>query len=112
MTKIFLNRPLKPGKTTEIEIEFGYLEFLVPHVPADCKQIYEYTGNLYFYSMFKALKETTTVIVPPNNIVSYTKAHPVSQSNHTILYGPYKNVPSFAIENFQVIKLYIYIVVG
>lgn len=117
-----------PGKITEIELEFGYdktnireLEFgynktnirkgINKTILSDCRQIVTYTGNLYFHSMFKSLKQTTTVIVPPNSIVmSYTKAHPVSQNNHTIRYGPYKNVPSLAIKNFQVIKLCVYIV--
>ena len=84
----------------QIDVETVYTHQLAPH-PASItqkeKQLVLFHGNHYFYSPYTSLKQSTTVNLGTRNVESYSKLKPASQSDNTILYGPYENVPAFSV---------------
>jgi len=90
-----------------VDVETIYTHLLTPH-PASItqkeKQLVLYHGNHYFYSPYRVAKQTTVVSLGTRNTESYTKLKPVSQTDNTITYGPYENIPPFSV-----VSMYVYL---
>ncbi|XP_015606406.1 dolichyl-diphosphooligosaccharide--protein glycosyltransferase subunit 1 [Cephus cinctus] len=103
--QIELKDSLPPGRSVSVEVEVVSTHELVPH-PKEIiqkeKQLVRYTGNLYLYSPYPVLKQSTMVVFPSRNIESYTKIKPVSQTESTITYGPYDKRAPFSSEELAV----------
>lgn len=103
--KIELKDPLSPGRTMSVEVEMVLSHELIPHpkeITQKEKQLVKYMGNIYLYSPYTVVKQTTTVSLPSRNVESYTKFKPVSQSDSMITYGPYEKLPSFSYEPLNI----------
>lgn len=87
---------LPAGAPTQILfIETVFTKSLVPYpteIQQSDRQLVRYFGNAYFYSPFKTLSQKTTVQLSSKNVESYTTVKPSSQSDSTIIYGPYENI--------------------
>ncbi|PNF17111.1 Dolichyl-diphosphooligosaccharide--protein glycosyltransferase subunit 1 [Cryptotermes secundus] len=96
---------LKHGETAVVDVETVYTHQLTPH-PASItqkeKQLVLYHGNHYFYTPYPVTKQSTVVNLGTRSIESYTKLKPTSQSDYTIMYGPYENIPPFSIDKMSV----------
>ena len=68
------------------------------------KQLVVLEANLYFYSAYPTTSQTTTVVTTSSNVESYTKTKPVSQSDTSIIYGPYEDKAAFSEVNFSAIN--------
>jgi len=103
--RIEMKDALKPGETAVVDVETIYTHLLTPH-PASVtqkeKQLVLYHGNHYFYSPYHVAKQTTVVNLGTRNTESYTKLKPVSQTDNTITYGPYENIPPFSVDKMSV----------
>lgn len=103
--RIEMKDVLKHGETTVVDVETVYTHLLTPH-PASItqkeKQLVLYHSNHYFYSPYHVAKQTTVVNLGTRNIESYTKLKPVSQTDNTIMYGPYENIPQFSVDKMSV----------
>ncbi|XP_076763080.1 dolichyl-diphosphooligosaccharide--protein glycosyltransferase subunit 1 [Xylocopa sonorina] len=103
--RIELKDALFPGRTASVEIEWILTHELVPHpkeITQNEKQLIKYMGNIYLYSPYDIMKQTTTVSLPTRNIESYTKFKPVSQSDSVITYGPYEKLAPFSYEELSI----------
>lgn len=60
------------------------------------KQLVVLNANLYFYSPYTTVTQTTVVTTNSATIESYTKTKPVSQSDNTLTYGPHENKAPFS----------------
>ncbi|XP_076656577.1 dolichyl-diphosphooligosaccharide--protein glycosyltransferase subunit 1 [Halictus rubicundus] len=103
--KIELKDPLSPGRTMSVEVVMVLSHELIPHpkeITQKEKQLVKYMGNIYLYSPYTVVKQTTTVSLPSRNVESYTKFKPVSQSDSMITYGPYEKLPPFSIETLNI----------
>ncbi|KAG7200307.1 hypothetical protein KM043_017771 [Ampulex compressa] len=102
---IELREPLLPGRTVSVEVETIFTHELKPHpkeITQKEKQLVKYIGNVYIYSPYPVIKQTTTVSLPSRNVESYTKLKPVTQSDSVIMYGPYKKQPAYSQEEITV----------
>ncbi|KAJ8867481.1 hypothetical protein PR048_031283 [Dryococelus australis] len=103
--RINLEDTLQPGKTAVLDVETVFSKLLAP-LPAAIaqkeKQLVVYDGNHYAYSPYFTTKQTTVVTVASRNVESYSKLKPVSQSDTTIMYGPYEKVPAFSIDKMSI----------
>ncbi|KAF5274513.1 hypothetical protein FQA39_LY07125 [Lamprigera yunnana] len=96
-----LNQPVTPSRTTTINVEYILTNSLVPYPSSIIqkeKQLVRYFGNHYFYSPYPTVKQTTSVIVNTRSIENYSKLKPVSQSDSSIMYGPYSEITPFTID--------------
>ncbi|KZC13648.1 PREDICTED: dolichyl-diphosphooligosaccharide--protein glycosyltransferase subunit 1 [Dufourea novaeangliae] len=103
--RIELKEPLNPRRTMSVEIEMILSHELLPHpkeITQKEKQLVKYTGNIYLYTPYNIIKQTTTVSLPSRNVESYTKFKPVSQSDSIITYGPYEKLSSFSYEELNI----------
>lgn len=103
--RIDLKNNLQPGKTVGVEIEVVLTHNLIPYPAAITqkeKQLLLFNGNNYFFSPYKTVKQTTTIMTGTKNIESYSKTKPVSLSDTNIVYGPYSNIQPFTIEKLVV----------
>ncbi|XP_006607827.1 dolichyl-diphosphooligosaccharide--protein glycosyltransferase subunit 1 [Apis dorsata] len=103
--QIELKDPLSPGRTMSVEIEWILTHELIPHpkeITQKEKQLVKYIGNIYLYTPYTIIKQTTTVSLPSRNIESYTKFKPVSQSDSFITYGPYEKLSPFSYEELNI----------
>jgi len=97
--RIDLKSSLASGSTTSLTVELvlgGALEMYPAAISQKEKQLARFTGNVYSYLPYPTTTQTTTVNLPSSNIESYTKTKPVSLSDSTITYGPYKNIAPFS----------------
>jgi oligosaccharyltransferase complex subunit alpha (ribophorin I) len=82
-----------------------YTHQLTPH-PASItqkeKQLVLYNGNHYFYTPYPVTKQSTVVNLGTRSIESYTKLKPTSQSDYTLTYGPYENIPPFSVVGINI----------
>lgn len=105
--RIDLRQPIDGGKFGHIEVEAVFSHHLVPH-PSEItqaeKQYVLYYGNVYFFTPYVSRKQQTTVTMTSTNVESYTKLKPVSQTDSTITYGPYENVP--ALSSYKMVVHY------
>ncbi|KAK3762792.1 hypothetical protein RRG08_040489 [Elysia crispata] len=97
--RVTLRSALDGGKTTVVELEAIFSHILRPY-PSEIaqaeKQLVVLEANLYFYSPYPTTSQTTTVVTTSSNVESYTKTKPVSQSDTSIIYGPYEDKSAFA----------------
>ena len=61
-----------------------------------------YSGSHYAYLPYKCKTQTTKVTLSSNNIESYSKLKPVSQSDAVITYGPYSNVEPLSFDEMTI----------
>lgn len=100
-----LRQPLNQGRTAGITVEYVYTDALQPYpnsISQKDRQLVRYFGNHYFYSPYKTVKQTTTVMLNSRDIENYTKLKPVSQQDTTITYGPYNNIESLTVDQLIV----------
>ena len=86
---------LEVGKVMTVKVETVYSHCLTPYpaqISQDERQYVVFTGNLYLYSPYKAMKQKTSVTTSTSSIESYTKTQPVSLSNNVITYGPFEDI--------------------
>jgi len=102
---IELKDTLEAGKTIKLQVEAVFSNHLSPH-PAEItqkeKQLVQYRGNAYLYSQYKVGSQTTKISLSSSNIESFTKVKPSSQSESTVTYGPYENIPPLSEEDIVV----------
>ena len=88
--------------TFQLQVEAVFSNHLAPH-PAEItqkeKQLVQYRGNAYLYSQYKVKSQTTKILLSSSNIESFTKVKPSSQSESTVTYGPYDNIPPLSEVN-------------
>ena len=81
-----------------IEIETVYTHSLIPfpsEIVQSERQLVQYFGNVYFSSPYLTRTQTTKVkLTATGSIESYTKVKPTTQTDRTISYGPYDNIPA------------------
>ncbi|XP_076171904.1 dolichyl-diphosphooligosaccharide--protein glycosyltransferase subunit 1 [Ptiloglossa arizonensis] len=103
--RIELKDTLSPGRIMSVEIEMILTHELIPHpkeITQKEKQLVKYIGNIYLYSPYNIMKQTTIVSLPSRNVESYTKFKPVSQSDSMITYGPYEKLLPFSYEELSI----------
>ena len=66
------------------------------------KQQVLFTASHYVFSLYEVKEQTTTVKLSSATIESYTKLKPVSASESTITYGPYKDISAFRSNEMKV----------
>ncbi|KAK6176821.1 hypothetical protein SNE40_015049 [Patella caerulea] len=97
--------PLAAGKSTTVEVETIYAHVLQAY-PAEIlqseKQLVIFISNLYFYSPYKTLTQTTSVTTTSSSIESYTRTKPVSVSDNVIKYGPFEEREPFVEAELKV----------
>jgi oligosaccharyltransferase complex subunit alpha (ribophorin I) len=97
--KIELKSSLSAGASTTITVEVvlgGALEMFPAAISQKEKQLARFSGNLYVYSPYNILTQTSTVQLASSNLESYTKTKPVSLSDSSITYGPHNNIAPFS----------------
>lgn len=103
--KVTLAEPLAAGKTVTIDSTMVFTHALQPFPAAigqSEKQLVLYVGNHYLLSPYGAKSQTTTVKLSSATIESYSKLKPVSTSESTITYGPYKNVAAYSTSEMKI----------
>jgi oligosaccharyltransferase complex subunit alpha (ribophorin I) len=81
--------------TSTIVIETVQAKALEPYPTAitqNEKQLVRFFGNAYFYSPYKTISQKTTVHVGTRSTESFTQVKPSSQSDTSIIYGPYEDI--------------------
>ncbi|KAH7290767.1 hypothetical protein KP509_30G062800 [Ceratopteris richardii] len=97
---ISLNKPLKGGETTTVDVYSVFTHVLKPF-PAEITQsdvqLVLYYDSAYIFSAYP-VKLQTTIFKLPNNprVESYTKVNPVKQADTDLKYGPYENIRAFS----------------
>jgi len=103
--KVTLAEPLAAGKSITVDSTMVYAHALQPF-PASIgqseKQLVLFVGNHYLLSPYLAKTQTTTVKLSSATIESYSKLKPVSTSESTITYGPYKNVAAYSTSEMKI----------
>jgi len=97
--KVQLKPALDAGKTSTIDVEAIFSHVLQPYpseITQSEKQLVVLESNLYFYSPYSTVSQTTTVTTNNANVETYTKTKPVSQSDTAINYGPYEDKAPFS----------------
>lgn len=103
--RIELKDALQAGKTALVVVECVYSKSLIPHpsvISQKDKQLVKFTGNHYFYSPYRTTSQKTVVTLSSKNVENYSKLKPVSQSDSSITYGVYENVPPFSLDELSV----------
>lgn len=81
--------------TPVLNIETVFTNSLHPyptHITQSERQLIRYFGNAYFYSPYKTVTQKTTIQLASKSVESYTTFKPSTQSENTVVYGPYENV--------------------
>uniref|UniRef100_A0A224X9L2 Dolichyl-diphosphooligosaccharide--protein glycosyltransferase subunit 1 n=1 Tax=Panstrongylus lignarius TaxID=156445 RepID=A0A224X9L2_9HEMI len=102
---IDLREPLLPGKLNTFEVEYILTDALIPYptsITQKEKQLVKYVGNHYVYLPYTSQRQTTTVNLGSRIIENFSKLNPISQSDSTITYGPYQQVPAYANDPMSV----------
>ena len=102
---INLKNPLQADQSVSVDVDVIFTHELTPHpkeILQKDKQLVKYTGNLYFYSPYQVTKQTATITLPSRTIESYTKVKPFTQSDSSIIYGPYDKKAPFSKEELMV----------
>merc|ERR1711997_587115 len=103
--KIEFDKPLVNGQTVTVEVDVflgGALEMYPTEIEQKEKQLVMYSGSHYAYLPYKCKTQTTKVTLSSNNIESYSKLKPVSQSDAVITYGPYSNVEPLSFDEMTI----------
>lgn len=99
--RIDLKTPLSAGKTVTITLESIHTHYLEPfprEITQKERQLVKYSGNHYILSPYSILKQKTTVNLSARNVENYSRLKPVTQSDTTLNYGPYENIPAFSYD--------------
>ncbi|GAB1598881.1 dolichyl-diphosphooligosaccharide--protein glycosyltransferase subunit 1-like [Argonauta hians] len=102
---IDLTSGIEPGKTAVIELEVIYthaLEAYPSQIAQSEKQYVVFSANLYLFSPYRVISQSSAITCASSNIEFYTKKKPVSQSESTINYGPYPNKDPLIMEELKV----------
>lgn len=97
--RIDLKSALASGSTTSLTVEIslgGALEMFPAAISQKEKQLVRFIGNLYAFLPYPVVSQTTKVELASSNLESYTKTKPVSLSDSTITYGPFRDRPAFS----------------
>ncbi|KAI5718338.1 hypothetical protein M8J77_019701 [Diaphorina citri] len=103
--KIVLKEPLKPKSTLNVDIEVALTGVLIPYpeqITQKEKQLVQYFGNQYVYSLYKTTSQKTTIQVGTKKVESFSKLNPTSQIDTSIVYGPYKNIAPLSFNKLSV----------
>ncbi|XP_044008598.1 dolichyl-diphosphooligosaccharide--protein glycosyltransferase subunit 1-like [Aphidius gifuensis] len=103
--EIILKDSLQSGRSTSVEIETISTHQLEPYpkeITQKEKQLVKYNGNIYLYSPYYILKQTTHIILPSRNIESFTKLKPYTSTDTTITYGPFDKRVPFSKDNLNI----------
>lgn len=95
-----LNQGLTPGNTAVFNVEYVFTDMLLPFptsISQKDRQLVRYFGNHYLYTPYPTSEQTTSVVVNSRAIENYSKLKPVSQSDLTVSYGPYKDIAPFTL---------------
>lgn len=88
---------LPAGAPTQVlYIETHFTKSIQPYpteILQSDKQLVRYFGNAYYYSSYPTLTQKTTIHLSSRNVESFTNVKPSTQSDTTITYGPYDNIP-------------------
>lgn len=85
-----------PANVQVLYIETVFTKSITPyptHIEQNDRQLVRYFGSAYFYSPYTTLTQKTTIHLSSKNVESYTTVKPSSQSDTTLTYGPYDNIP-------------------
>lgn len=96
---VFLKQLIQPLKSTNLYVEYVLTKTLIPfpsEITQKEKQYVRYFGNHYFYSPYLTKKQSTSVTLSSKLVESYSKLKPVVQSESSITYGPYNDIPPFS----------------
>ncbi|KAJ3639816.1 hypothetical protein Zmor_003152 [Zophobas morio] len=99
MFSVQLKQPLAAGRSNVVTLETVITKGLVPYpssISQKEKQLVRYFGNHYFYSPYLTTKQTTSVTLSSRSPENYTKLKPVAQSDSTLTYGPYNDIPAYS----------------
>ncbi|KJE96830.1 Rpn1 protein [Capsaspora owczarzaki ATCC 30864] len=103
--RITLESPLAAGKSIEVTVRFVVAGAQTAHPREITQQEVQrarFVGRLHVPSPYQVAEQTTTVTLPSNNVVQYTRTKPVSASGSTIKYGPYHDVAPFSVAPLSV----------
>lgn len=103
--RVNLPSALDGGKSVTVTVDTTYTHALTPfprEITQQEKQLVVLTSNLYVFSPYTVKSQTTTVTTPSNNIESFTKTKPYTQSENNISYGPYENKEAYSEEELRV----------
>lgn len=95
VTQITVNVPgASPNPVVYIEtVSSKSLEPYPVEIQQSDRQLVRYFGNAYFYSPYKTLTQKTAIHLSSKNVESFTSVKPSLQSDTTITYGSYDNIP-------------------
>ncbi|XP_059148604.1 dolichyl-diphosphooligosaccharide--protein glycosyltransferase subunit 1-like [Physella acuta] len=103
--RVTLPSALDVSKSVTVDVEAVFSHILRPY-PSEItqaeKQLVVLDTNLYFYSPYTTVSQTTVVHTANSNIESYTKTKPVTQSDSTITYGPFDEKAPFSEAQLKV----------
>ncbi|XP_046542465.1 dolichyl-diphosphooligosaccharide--protein glycosyltransferase subunit 1-like [Haliotis rubra] len=104
--RVKLGQALGAGKSVTVEVETVFTHALRAYpafITQAEKQLVVLEANIFFYSPYKTLTQTTTVVTTSSTTESYTKSpKPVSQSDNVITYGPYEEREPFTEAELKV----------
>lgn len=96
---------MKPKSTLNVDIEVALTGVLIPYpeqITQKEKQLVQYFGNQYVYSLYKTTSQKTTIQVGTKKVESFSKLNPTSQIDTSIVYGPYKNIAPLSFNKLSV----------
>lgn len=96
---------MKPKSTVSVDIEAVLTGILSPYpeqITQREKQLVQYFGNHYVYSVYPVTSQKTTVQLGTKKVESFSKLNPTSQIDTAIMYGPYKNIAPLSINKLSV----------
>uniref|UniRef100_A0A8D8M298 Dolichyl-diphosphooligosaccharide--protein glycosyltransferase subunit 1 n=1 Tax=Cacopsylla melanoneura TaxID=428564 RepID=A0A8D8M298_9HEMI len=102
---IVLKEPLKPKSSLPVDVEVALTGILSPfpeQILQKEKQLVQYFGNHYVYSVYKVTSQKTTLQLGTKKVESFSKQNPTSQIDTTIVYGPYKNIAPLTVSKLSV----------
>lgn len=103
--KIVLKEPLRPKNTLNVDIEVALTSLLSPfpeQITQKEKQLVQYFGNHYVYSVYSITSQKTTIQLGTKKVESFSKLNPTSQIDTTIVYGPYKNIAPLTVNKLSI----------
>jgi len=103
--EIELKSPLTAGGSTSLSVEIvlgGALEMYPAAITQKEKQLVRFKGTPYVYLPYLVTTQTTTVNLASSNLESYSKTKPVSLSDSTLTYGPYRDRAPFTVGDMTI----------
>lgn len=97
---IKFENPIDEGKRTVVDVYYSLIDYLQPYpiqITQRQKQFIKFIGNCYIYSPYPVSKVTTSIALGSKNIESFTRTEPSSYSDSHILYGPYKDLAPYSV---------------